>query len=353
MMQLPGNYKGIKPKKQSDPKIRLLVILAFGSFLLIVAVSILYNILYPPVWTEQLAIDNATGQKLTITNYRYATNVSYEKLTRFLANDTTDMVDYVFPNYTCGDFAVHLHDDAETSGIKCGIVGVALNTTGYTGMDTSHLIPAKIGASNDSDSGHGFVVFNTTDMGLIYIDPTGVTGTEKIQGRHPHYMVVYFLQGSTLGEISINQSERLDYDYYHQKESLYEVYVNDILDFDKQVSAYNADRNAYNSTLANYDSDRESFIAEYVRYKAELDDLNDSNVSGQQLPEQLDIWKTGLDDWQKALELKQLAIFNQSEQLDAEKQRLNEKRASIQQSEEANWEMTTSLGVVDNVVIDW
>ena len=146
----------------------------------------------------------------------------------FLNNDTSDMADYVSPDYTCGDFAVHLHDDAEAQGIRCGIVGVALNVSGYTGLDARYVIPSQLGAGNDSDTGHGFTVFNTTDRGLVYIDATGVTSEEKAQGRQPHYMVVYFKQGMPLGEIGVNQSESLDYAYYQQKESQYQAYDQNI-----------------------------------------------------------------------------------------------------------------------------
>ena len=352
-MPLPGNQKSLKPQKHSDRNVRLLVCLAFGAFVLVVAVSIMYNILYPPVWTERLSILNATGQHLTITEYRYATNVSYDELIRFLANDTSDMADYVSPNYTCGDFAVHLHDDAEAQGIQCGIVGVALNVSGYSGLDSRYIIPARPGDTNDSDMGHGFTVFNTTDRGLVYIDATGVTGAEKAQGRQPRYMVVYFKQGIPLGEIAVNQSESLDYAYYQQKESQYQAYDQKISEYNDEVKAFNAETKAFNNTFKDYASDHDAFDEEYDRFSAELNDLEDANVSQQEMPEQLDIWREGLIDWQNALNAKLDMIDNQSNEIDAKKKLLNEKRAAIEQSEEAGWEMTTPLGVVDNVVVYW
>ncbi len=327
--------------------------MAFGALAIVVGASILYNILYPPVWTERLPLLNATSQHITITEYRYATNVSYDRLMMFLNNDTSDMADYVSPNYTCGDFAAHLHDDAEAQGIRCGIVGVSLNVSGYSGLDTRYMIPSHPGDSDNIDMGHGFTVFNTTDRGLVYIDATGVTSEEKAQGRQPRYMVVYFEQGMPLGEIAVNQSESLDYAYYQQKESQYEAYDKKIAEYNDEVQATNAKTRAFNATFNAYTSDLKAFDEEYDRFSAELNDLKDANVSQQEMPEQLDIWRAGLVQWQDALNVKLGMIQDQNNELDAKKKLINEKRAVIEQSEEAHWEMTTPLGVVDNMAVFW
>lgn len=353
IMPLPEDPQDLKPKKMSDRNVQLLVCLAFGALAIVVSGSILYNILYPPVWTERLSVLNATGQHLTVTEYRYATNVSYAELISFLHNDTTYLADYVSPNYTCGDFAVHLHDDAEAQGIRCGIVGVALNASGYTGLDARYVVPARFGAGNESDTGHGFTVFNTTDKGLVYIDATGITSEEKAQGRQPHYMIVYFQQDMPLGEIWINQSESLDYSYFQQKENLYLAYDQKINDYNDEVKDFNAETNAFNQTFKSYASDREAFDTEYDRFSAELNDLVDANVSGDDMPEQLDLWREGLIRWQDALNVKLGTIKTQSNELDAKKRLLHEKRAELEQSEEADWEMTRPLGVVDNVMVYW
>ena len=294
-MPLSRDQSPIKPQKKSDRNVRLLVCMAFGALVIVVGASILYNILYPPVWTERLSLLNATSQHIMITEYRYATNVSYDRLMMFLNNDTSDMADYVSPNYTCGDFAAHLHDDAEAQGIRCGIVGVSLNVSGYSGLDTRYMIPSHPGAGDNSDMGHGFTVFNTTDRGLVYIDATGVTSEEKAQGRQPRYMVVYFEQGMPLGEIAVNQSESLDYAYYQQKESQYEAYDKKIAEYNDEVQATNAETRAFNETFNAYTSDLKAFDEEYDRLSAELNDLKDANVSQQEMPEQLDIWRAGLD----------------------------------------------------------
>ena len=353
LIRLPTEPRDKKHQKTTDPKIQALVCLIFGAFLLLVAASTISQILSPPVWTEKLAVENATGQKLVITDYRYATNVSFEDLLRFLANDTTIQANYTYPEYTCGDFAVHLHDDAELQGIRCGIVGVSLNTTGYTGMNMNYTTTQDPATGLENDTGHGFVVFNTTDEGIVYIDPTGVTGPEKIKGRQPEYMIVYFLKGLPLGEISVNQSEQLDYHYYEQREQSYEEYVDKVLDFNNQSDAYEANMTALNKSFTKYENDRAAFNAEYGNYKAELEDLVAANVSIDAMPYQLKIWHDGLVEWQKALDKMQASLIDQGNQLDAQRARLNEERDAIRQSEAASWDMTTPLGVVDNVIIEW
>jgi hypothetical protein len=224
----------------------LIVLLTVGSLCLLVGACTAYTIVYPSFWAERLPAMNATYQELVMTECRGAANVSFEELCAFLANDTTETADYVYPAYSCGDFAVQLHDAAEYNGICCGIVVVTLNTTGYTSTvilnDTS---PGTL----DSDRGHAFNVFNTTDRGLVYIDATGVSKAEKKKGRLPHKMAVYFKEGMPLGEIALNQSESLDYDYYGQRESRYSVFVREAGEYFDDLGQYNMDVIALNGRM--------------------------------------------------------------------------------------------------------
>lgn len=263
------------------------------------------------------------------------------------------MANYSYPNYTCGDFATHLHDDAEARGIRSGIVAVSLNTTGYSGLDTSHAVRANPGVANDSDYGHGFNVFNTTDKGFVYIDATGVTAGEKAQGRQPHYMVVYFEQGMPLGEIAVEQAESLNYSYYQQRERQYGAYELNLSAFNAEAQAYNDKILAFNNTSKALDRNRASFDEEYGRFSTEMNDLKDANVSKQDMPKQLEIWREGLADWLNALNIKLDKVQEQNKNLDAEKQLLDEKRATIEQSEESKWIMTEPLGVVDKIDVFW
>ncbi len=94
---------------------------------------------------------DAAGDKLKIRNNRCAHNPTYEELMDFLAKNDIDKRDYEYPTYTCGNFAVDLHDAAEKKYIRAGIV-CALN--------------------DDGDFDHAFNVFQTTDKGTVFIDCT-------------------------------------------------------------------------------------------------------------------------------------------------------------------------------------
>jgi hypothetical protein len=104
---------------------------------------------------------DAAGDKLKIRNNRYAHNPTYENLMDFLDKNDIDKRDYEYPTYTCGNFAVDLHDAAEKKFIRAGIV-CALN--------------------DDGDFDHAFNVFQTTDKGTVFIDCTSGYDGEKDLG---------------------------------------------------------------------------------------------------------------------------------------------------------------------------
>lgn len=351
MLLLSDYRKDAKALRKRSRKIRLLVALAFMPLLLVVGVSIIYAIMCPTVWTEKLPFMNTTYQKLSITEYRYATNVSYDELLRFLANDTTVVADYDYPNHTCGDFAVQLHDNAEAHGIRSGFVAVELNTSGYAQVDDN--IPISPGANNSSERGHAFNVFNTTDRGLVYVDATGITSEEKEQGHQPRYMVVYFEQGKPMGEIWIEQTESSDYGYYLQKEHQFMAFKQNVSEYNSAVRTYNEEIDAFNQTSEVYLKNYLAFDEEYKAFELEINDSRSPNASGSLSPVQLEQWRHDLKDELNALQNNLFSIQKENETLNAQKNRLNEERDALKQREEANWVLITPRGIVDRVDVFW
>jgi len=203
-------------------KIRIIALIVACVFVLGIGVG--YTFLHSDGTLKSLPILNMAGQEITINEYKDATDPSFETLISFLSEDTTENKDYVYPLYTCGDFASCLHDSSEKSGIRCGIVGVKFKTTYKENRseilnNDSHYPPAY--SSYDTCRGHAFNVFNTTDRGMVYVDSTGITIEEKEMGNKPYDMIVYARQGEELGEIRIDQAESLDYSYYKLKERQY------------------------------------------------------------------------------------------------------------------------------------
>ena len=75
-------------------------------------------------------------------------NPTYNEVMEFIASDSTDKNQYCEENYTCADFAADLKSKALEAGYNCGYVVIEF-----------------------PDTGHTIVCFNTTDRGLIFIEP--------------------------------------------------------------------------------------------------------------------------------------------------------------------------------------
>lgn len=79
-------------------------------------------------------------------------NISWLELTRFLAADHTNWGEYHLEDYNCMDFAIDLVANARKANISAKIV-----TVQFVGQPL----------------GHAFVAFETTDRGLIFVEPQG------------------------------------------------------------------------------------------------------------------------------------------------------------------------------------
>jgi hypothetical protein len=76
--------------------------------------------------------------------------IAWDELNAFLAQDHTNWNTYVEGKYTCVNYALDLVSNAEERGINAWIVAVMFQ---------------------DSDIGHAFVAFNTSDFGIVWIEP--------------------------------------------------------------------------------------------------------------------------------------------------------------------------------------
>ena len=97
----------------------------------------------------------ADGHYIVLCNNPAARNPTWAQLKAFLQSDTTDRCSYVEGNFTCGDFAERLHNNAEAAGLRAGIVAIELQSP-----------------DNDIIVNHSLNMFETTDRGLVYIDDT-------------------------------------------------------------------------------------------------------------------------------------------------------------------------------------
>jgi hypothetical protein len=91
------------------------------------------------------------GHLLILVNNPQAHDPSWEELKEFLHQDKTDK--HLFTDsFVCADFAEMLHNNAEEAGIMSAYVTIEFNNTYID---------------------HALNAFNTSDMGMIYIDDTG------------------------------------------------------------------------------------------------------------------------------------------------------------------------------------
>jgi hypothetical protein len=322
-----------------------LIILAIGS----VAI---YTYMFVPVWTEQIPVLNAAGQEVKITEYRNATNTTYANLTVFLESDHTEEMLYVDPTYTCSDFAVALHDNAEANGIKCGVVSVQ-----FEGRSIGHM----------------FNVFPTDDKGLVYVDATGVNETQRQNNITPIKAAVYLEDGRDLGEIAFYQTGGdLEYDFYMGRQQQMDQYK-------KEVSAYIVDYDLYQADYMTWDASVTQLAADYETYGADLEAYNpvlaaynaqmnahndaiaqynagNHGVSVPPVPGGLDeikAWKDRLDSTYIALGNRANDLKREGVALKERSDALNVRYDELQSREEASWITYNPDGVVNLIGVYW
>ena len=104
-------------------------------------------ILPPQASSKPVTYSYSTIQPTPTINYR---PITWKELVNFLSDDHTNWNEYIPGKYVCLDFAVDLVANAEKRYIKAWIVGVEFK---------------------DGGPGHAFVAFETTDRGIVYIEP--------------------------------------------------------------------------------------------------------------------------------------------------------------------------------------
>lgn len=92
---------------------------------------------------------NAAWEQIQ-AQYLLLRDPSYEEMSQFLESDDTDKNEWVWPNYVCMHFARDVNEAATAAGIRCAYVYID-----YYEMEWSHFL----------------VAFETTDNGLIFIEP--------------------------------------------------------------------------------------------------------------------------------------------------------------------------------------
>ena len=155
---------GKKSKHRGNPFFIILLIILGGAILIPVGIAVLvkpanaepppfqpvptiYSIKIPtnsPV--SYLSAPETSYQTPTIT-YR---PIKWMQLAAFLSDDHTNWNNYVTDYYVCLDFSIDLVAHARMKNIKAWIVAVEFYS---------------------QQNGHAFVAFDTSDLGVVYIEP--------------------------------------------------------------------------------------------------------------------------------------------------------------------------------------
>jgi hypothetical protein len=90
------------------------------------------------------------GWKATGFNIKDPT---YQQMLTFIQNDKTDEKEYVEGSYVCHDFTSDVKRNAFNAGYRCFFVSIEMGD----------FMPTSVG--------HALVAFNTTDRGIVYIEP--------------------------------------------------------------------------------------------------------------------------------------------------------------------------------------
>jgi len=180
-----------------------------------------------------IPVQNTTGVQVVLVNNLNASDPTYNDLVRFLKADSTSSMKYVYPGWTCADFARQLHDNAEAQGIKAAFVAVefynsSIDYSIYDSGSGSYDYPLTT-----PDMGHGFNLFNTTDRGPVYVDSSGIY--ESSTGDR----IVYVAEGREFNEIDLDYANGTDYTFYSGYRQKYIDYVYDLKEYNRLASAYN------------------------------------------------------------------------------------------------------------------
>jgi hypothetical protein len=87
------------------------------------------------------------GLKEAVSGYNMH-NPTYQEMTEFLAGDKSNDIPYNKDSYICTDYTTQLNNNAEKQGLRCAAVYIIYPETG-----------------------HSIIGFDTTDRGMIFIEP--------------------------------------------------------------------------------------------------------------------------------------------------------------------------------------
>jgi len=190
------------------------------------------------IYEDGAELVGGDGKPIELINNPKSINPTYAELIDFIKEDGSDRTIYeegiefagrIAAGYVCADYAEDVHNNAEVEGIKAAWVSIDLY---------------------GEEIGHACNAFQTIDRGLVYIDCTGGTLSERLRFPLGNYSgntqtstswdsIAYAEIGKEYGRIDIDKAESPLYSFYEEyKRKLYEC-QNLLSDYNEQVMQYN------------------------------------------------------------------------------------------------------------------
>ena len=202
--------------------------------LLTISVGGCQNPLY--IYEEGRVLVGGDGEPIILVDNPNAIDPSYAELVAFIEQDTTDGKDYLeHPRigYVCADFAEDVHNNAEAAGIRTASVSVDFE---------------------GDVIGHALNAFETIDQGLVYIDCTGQSSSDKLNFHLEETeegfifvddnpdgwdAVAYVRVGEEYGLIPLARAEALYYNFYAEYKEKWLIYKELLAAFNDSVARFN------------------------------------------------------------------------------------------------------------------
>ena len=164
-------------------------------------------------------------------------NPTWSELKQFLESDNTDTIQYAANQFDCSGFAITLRDRSWRRGFKCAYVEVAF----------------------DEGAGHALNAFQTTDMGLVYIDNTEhdtiayikigeIYGTIAMDGVKPQFLAKPdHLPEQPLTSLSLYSynDSIFGYDYFNNYQDRKQFYLASSAAYNEAVQLFNQNMSSY------------------------------------------------------------------------------------------------------------
>jgi hypothetical protein len=174
------------------------------------------------------------NEPILLINNDDAVNPTYDELVIFILTDDTNTLPYIKDGpeaFVCSDFAERLHNNAEVAGIKAGWVSID-----YA----------------DGSVGHAVNVFETSDMGLVFIDCTGEliktwngesyvyeSDADPYPDIEKWDTIAYLVTGEVYGHIAVDEAKSLDYAFFEDYIESWENYKTLLAQYNNEVLLYN------------------------------------------------------------------------------------------------------------------